>query len=88
MEAQDSVAFMATLSQDKVDEYSALPGHVREILDHWKGRHATMKILSVTQNDTMATVLYDLTITGPNPRVHDSIYAHTYKENGEWKHGY
>ncbi len=61
---------------------------VRAILDRWKGRHADVKILSVTGNDSIATVLYNLTITGREPRTHDSIRGRAYMENGMWKHGY
>lgn len=88
LEAQDSTAFLASLSQDKQDEYAINTGKVDSILNHWKGRHAEVKILSVKQNDSVATVVYNLTVTGNNPQTHDSIIAHTYLEGGTWKHGY
>ena len=88
LEAQDSAGFMATLSQDKLDECAINPGRVDSTLNHWKGRHAEVKILSVTQKDSVATIIYNLKITGNNPAEHDSIIARTYLENGVWKHGY
>jgi hypothetical protein len=88
LEAQDSAAFLATLSQDKLDECAINPGRTDSILNHWKGRHAEVKVLSIKQNDTSATIVYNLTITGNNPATHDSIMARVYLENGIWKHGY
>lgn len=89
LEAQDSAAFMATLCQDKCDEYSMNQGKVDSILNHWKGRHAEVKILSMKQQgDSVATIMYNLTVTGANPMTRDSILVRTYLEGGQWKHGY
>ncbi|HEY3875708.1 MAG TPA: hypothetical protein VGM92_09540 [Candidatus Kapabacteria bacterium] len=88
LEAQDSAAFIQTLSQDKCDAYSMNPSKVTEILGNWKGNHADVKVLSVVQNDTAATVLYNLNVTGTHPHSRDSILARLYMENGTWKHGY
>ncbi len=88
LEAQDSAAFVATLSQDKMDECAINPGRVDSILKHWKGRHAQVQILSVKQSDSTATIVYNLTVTGNNPAKHDSMIARTYLESGQWKHGY
>ncbi|MFI5202442.1 MAG: hypothetical protein ACHQNE_08645 [Candidatus Kapaibacterium sp.] len=88
LEAQDTTAFLSSLSQDKVDAYSMNPGRIDTIMKNWKGEHAEVKVLSVKQNDSTATVLYNLTVTGPRPRSHDSIHATLVMEGGEWKHGY
>ncbi|HET6400090.1 MAG TPA: hypothetical protein VFH95_01700 [Candidatus Kapabacteria bacterium] len=89
LEAQDTTAFLASLSQDKVDAYTMYPDRIDTIMKNWKGEHAEVKVLSVKQNDsTTATVLYNLTVTGPRPHSHDSIHASLVMEGGEWKHGY
>ena len=88
LEAQDSASFVSSLTQDKRDEYMINPTHVSEVLSNWKGNHADVKVLSVTQNDTAATVIYNLNVTGTKPRTRDSIIARLYMEGGSWKHGY
>ncbi|GEM_PF-1212506 len=88
LEAHDSVGFMQSLSEDKYDVYAMNPEKVTAILNNWKGDHAQVKILNVTQNDSTATVLYNLTVTGSHPRSRDSILARLYLQDGEWKHGY
>ncbi len=88
LEAQDTTAFLASLSQDKVDAFSMNPNRIDTIMKNWKGEHADVKVLSVKQNDSTATVLYNLTVTGPRPHSHDSIHASLVMEGGVWKHGY
>jgi hypothetical protein len=88
LEAQDTVAFLASLSQDKQDAYAMNPQRITDMMNNWKGDHAEIKVLSVQQNDSTATVLYNLTVTGPRPHSHDSIHASLVMESGEWKHGY
>ena len=89
LNAQDSVAFVHTLSEDKVETYETSPQALSELLQRWKGRHADVKILSVQNSgDTMATVLYNLKITGAETKEHDSLTTRVYREGGEWKHGY
>ena len=88
LEAQDTVAFQESLSQAKQDEYAMNPGRIDTIMKAWKDEHAEVKVLSVKQNDSTATVLYNLTVTGPKPHSHDSIRANLVMEGGEWKHGY
>jgi hypothetical protein len=88
LEAQDSAAFIASLSQDKRDVYSMNPQHVNEILSNWKGNHAEMKILSIKQNDSTAMVMYNLAVTGREPHSRDSVCANVCMESGEWKNGY
>ena len=88
LEAQDSATFVQSLTQDKQDEYAINPAHITEVMSNWKGNHADVKVLSVTQNDTAATVLYNLNVTGTRPHSRDSILARLYMENGSWKHGY
>jgi hypothetical protein len=88
LEAQDSMAFITSLSQDKRDVYSMNPAKIDSILNHWKGNHAQIKVLSVKQTDSTAMVMYNLSVTGANPHSRDSICANLVMENGEWKNGY
>ncbi len=88
LEAQDSAAFVASLSQDKRDMYSMDSTRVDTILSHWKGNHAEVKVLSVKQNDSTAMVMYNLTVTGREPHSRDSLCANVRMEAGEWKNGY
>ncbi len=88
LEAHDSLAFIQSLSQDKRDIYSMNPERVTQILDNWKGNHATITVLAVKQTDSTATVLYNLNVTGAHPHTHDSILTRLNMEGGSWKHGY
>ncbi|HWF43750.1 MAG TPA: hypothetical protein VG537_03820 [Candidatus Kapabacteria bacterium] len=89
LNAHDSVAFVQSLSEDKRETYETNPQALSELLGRWKGRHADVSILSVkNQGDTLATILYNLKISGAETKEHDSLITRTYFENGEWKHGY
>jgi hypothetical protein len=89
LNAQDSAAFVKSLSEDKRETYEINPQALSELLGRWKGRHADVSILSVkNEGDTMATILYNLKISGAESKELDSLITRTYFENGEWKHGY
>ena len=89
LQTQDSAKYVQSLTQEKREEFQINPGSIQYLFDQWKGRHPTVKILSVKQSgDTLAYVLYDLTITGTNPQTQDSILRRVRFENGEWRAGY
>jgi hypothetical protein len=89
LEAQDSEKFLQTLTEEKREAYAINPSALHDKFAQWKGRHADLKVLSVKQfDDTMAMVLYNLTVTGRNPETDDSLLTRVLVENGEWKHGY
>jgi hypothetical protein len=85
---QDSATFMETLAHDKEEVYEAIPAAQHALFDLWKGQHAEVKVLSVKEDNGVATVLYNLTVTGREPSEQDSIIGRTYREDAGWKYGY
>ncbi|MFI5202443.1 MAG: hypothetical protein ACHQNE_08650 [Candidatus Kapaibacterium sp.] len=88
LSAQDSASYMETLAHDKQEVYEALPAAQHALFDRWKGQHADVKVLSVKQDNGVATVLYNLTVTGREPSTQDSIVERIYLEDAGWKVGY
>ena len=91
LNAQDSVAFVESLTQDKRETYEANPQALHDLLSRWKGRHADVKIVSVANGGdsaTTATIIYNLKVSGTENAEHDSLRTRAYLENGEWKLGY
>jgi hypothetical protein len=88
LETHDSIGFIQSLTLEKQNEYAMYPDRISKILSSWDSGHADVKILSVKQTDTTATILYNLRVTGPKPRTKDSMVADLYLVNGEWKNGY
>ncbi|HET6400091.1 MAG TPA: hypothetical protein VFH95_01705 [Candidatus Kapabacteria bacterium] len=88
LSAQDSASYMETLSHDKAEVYEALPAAQHALFDRWKGQHADVKVLSVKQDNGVATVLYNLNVTGREPATQDSLVERTYREDAGWKVGY
>ncbi len=85
---QDSAAYMESLSHDKEEVFEALPAAQHALLQHWQGDRADVHVLAVKQDHGVATVLYDLTVTGRNPSQQDSILDRTYLTDAGWKVGY
>ena len=85
---QDSLSYLQSLDRDKRQVYEALPGALHALLNSWKGQHADVSIVSVTPHDTVATVVYNLKVTGRAPREEDSLVMNTYLENTGWSYGY
>lgn len=88
LSAQDSASYMETLARDKEEVYEALPEAQHALFDRWKGQRADVKVLSVKQENGVATVLYDLRVTGREPITQDSIVERAYLEDAGWKVGY
>jgi hypothetical protein len=88
LSAQDSASYMQTLAHDKEEVYEALPAAQRALFDRWKGQHADVKVLSVKQDNGVATVLYNLNVTGRQSVTQDSIVERAYLEDAGWKVGY
>ena len=85
---QDSAGYMQTLSHDKEEVFEALPEAQHALLAHWKGQHPSVQVLAVKQDHDVATVLYNLTVTGRDPVTEDSILDRTYLTDAGWKVGY
>src|ERR1035437_2377070 len=85
LRAQDSASYMETLAYDKEEVYEALPAAQHALFDRWKGQHADVRVLSVTQDNGVATVLYNLNVTGREPATQDSIVERAYLEDAGWK---
>lgn len=88
LSAQDSASYMQTLAHDKEEVYEALPAAQHALFDRWKGQHADVKVLSVKQDNGVATVLYNLNVTGRQTVTQDSIVERAYLEDAGWKVGY
>ena len=89
LETQDSTKYIESLTQEKREEFEINPQSLKDMFSQWKGSHVNVKILSVEKSgDTMARVLYDLTVTGNNPQTRDSLFRRVRFENGEWRSGY
>lgn len=88
LSAQDSASYMETLAHDKAEVYEALPEAQHALLDRWKGQRAEVEVLSVKQDNGVATVLYNLKVAGREPSTQDSIVERAYLEDAGWKVGY
>ncbi len=86
--SQDSIGYLQCLARQKREVFESLPDAVHALLVKWKGQHANVQVLSATGNDTLQTVIYNLTVTGPNPMHQDSIVQHVRREADGWKEGY
>ncbi len=85
---QDSAEFMQTLSHDREEVFEALPAAQHALLARWKGQHPDVQVLSVQQDHGVATVLYNLKVTGRDPSTKDSILDRAYLTDAGWKLGY
>ncbi len=85
---QDSANYMESLTQDRKEIFEALPAAQHALFHRWNGQHADVKILSVKQDNGVATVLYNLSITGRAPATRDSIIDRAYRGDNGWKVGY
>ena len=85
---QDSLAYLDGLAREKREVYEAIPAAAHLLLGEWSGQRADIKILSVARDNGMATVLYNLRVTGREPLEQDSLIAHAYLEEDGWKYGY
>jgi hypothetical protein len=85
---QDSIAYLESLARDKREVYEAIPEATHSLLDQWKGRLAHVTVLSIQRSDSVATILYDLKITGRNPMDLDSLTMQANLENNGWAYGY
>ncbi len=88
LQNQDSIGFIQSLTLERQNEYAMYPERITKLLQDWKGDSAHVQVLSIKQNDTFATVLYNLKVTGKTPRSRDSITADLYNRYGSWKHGF
>ncbi|HZK75727.1 MAG TPA: hypothetical protein VFD13_02355, partial [Candidatus Kapabacteria bacterium] len=61
LETHDSIGFIQSLTMEKQNEYAMYPDRLTKLLTNWDSEHAEVKILSVKQTDTTATVLYNPT---------------------------
>ena len=85
---QDSAEFMQTLSHDREEVFEALPSAQHALLRNWNGDQADVQVLSISQHDGVATVLYNLHVTRRHPSNRDSIIDRTYLTEAGWKLGY
>jgi hypothetical protein len=84
---QDSVGYIRCLTRDKRGVYQALPDALHALLENYKGQHAEVSVVSVTKDDSTATVVYNLTTTGHAMQQQDSLVARMYLADG-WQLGY
>ena len=84
----DSLGYLESLARQKREVFESMPEAVHDLLVRWKGEHAVVTVLSVRGNDTLSTVVYNLTVTGPHPSEQDSLVAQVHREADGWKEGY
>ncbi len=87
LNARDSVAYKAVISQTRTESLQAHPDILPRVMEHWNGRHAEVKILSERENGVVGFVQYHVKISGKDPG-DTTLTLQVYKEDGSWKFGF
>ena len=84
---QDTAAYLNLVCESRREAYTKHPDRLRITFADWSGETASVRILSESQDSTIAIVTYRLKTVGNHPL--DTNYTvQLYLENGAWKYGY